>query len=357
MRVLVTGHDGYIGVRLVPILRAAGHEVVGLDSGLFSDCRFGPAPEPVDAIRADVRDVTPGMLEGFDAVVHLAGLSNDPLGDLDAQLTYDINHRGTVAVAEAAKQAGVERFAFSSSCSLYGRHGDEMLDETASFNPVTPYGESKVLAEADLHAMADDTFSPTYLRNATAYGLSARLRGDLVVNNLTAYAYATGEVLMKSDGTPWRPLVHIDDISRAFLAVLEAPRELVHDQPFNVCSSAENYQVREVAAIVEDVVADSRIAFGEGAGPDPRNYRVSGDKLAGTLGYETQWTVRRGVEELYAAYSAAGLTKEQLEGGSLMRIQHVRELLAAGTLGADLRFTSASSPAERQAPDRMEAAS
>jgi len=285
-----------------------------------------------------VRDVTPVMFEGFDAVVHLAGLSNDPLGDLDAELTYDINHGGTMTVAEAAKAAGVTRFAFSSSCSLYGRHGDEMLDESASFNPVTPYGESKVLAEADLHALADDSFSPTYLRNATAYGLSARLRGDLVVNNLTAYAFATGEVLMKSDGTPWRPLVHIDDISRAFLAVLEAPRDLVHDEAFNVCASAENYQVRDVAAIVEDVVNGSRIAFGEGAGPDPRNYKVSGDKLAAVLGFESHWTVRKGVEELYAAYSSEGLTKEQLEGSSLMRIQHVRELLADGTIGADLRF-------------------
>lgn len=339
VKVLVTGHDGYIGVRLVPIFRAAGHEVVGLDSGLFSDTGFGPRPEPVEAIRRDVRDVTPEVFAGFDAVVHLAGLSNDPLGDLNPALTYDINHRGTVAVAQAAKAAGVERFLFSSSCSLYGRHGDEMLTESASFNPVTPYGESKVLAEADLHAMADDAFSPTYLRNATAYGLSARLRGDLVVNNLTAYAYATGEVLMKSDGTPWRPLVHIDDISRAFLAVLEAPRDLVHDEPFNVTATAENYQVRDVAAIVEDVVEGSRIAFSEGAGPDPRNYRVSGDKLAGVLGFECEWTVRSGVEELAIAYAAEGLTKATLESSELMRIQHVRELLEAGTLDTDLRWT------------------
>jgi len=346
VKVLVTGHDGYIGVRLVPIFQAAGHEVIGLDSGLFSDTGFGPAPTPIEAIRADVRDVTPAMFEGVDAVVHLAGLSNDPLGDLNPTLTYDINHKGTTTVAEAAKAAGVSRFLFSSSCSLYGRHGDEMLTESASFNPVTPYGESKVLAEADLHAMADDTFSPTYLRNATAYGLSSRLRGDLVVNNLTAYAFATGEVLMKSDGTPWRPLVHIDDISRAFLAVLEAPRDLVHDEPFNVTDTAENYQVRDVAAIVEDVVAGSRIAFGEGAGPDPRNYRVSGDKLMETLGFEFQWTVRKGVEELAAAYAAESLTKATLESSELMRIQHVRELLDSGALDADLRWTADGRAAE-----------
>jgi nucleoside-diphosphate-sugar epimerase len=340
-RVLVTGHDGYIGVRLVPILQEAGHEVVGLDSGLFSECGFGDPPPSIPTIPVDIRDVSAEQCEGFDAVLHLAGLSNDPLGDLNADLTFDINHRGTVNVAKQAKAAGVERFVFSSSCSLYGRHGDDFLDEHASFNPVTPYGESKVLAERDVLPLADDSFSPTFLRNATAYGLSSRLRGDLVVNNLTAYAFTTGEVLMKSDGTPWRPLVHIDDISRAFLAVLEAPRDLVHGEAFNVGSTAENYQVRDVAELVEELVPNSRVEFAEGAAPDLRCYRVNCDKITEVLGFETRWTVRTGIEELVEAYTRFGLTVDQLHGSGLMRIQHVRELLDDGRLGTDLRWAGA----------------
>jgi nucleoside-diphosphate-sugar epimerase len=271
VRVLVTGHDGYIGTRLVPLLQSHDHEVVGLDTSLFSGGSFGPAPAPVPSLDVDIRDVTAEHVAGFDAVIHLAALSNDPLGDLDPATTFDINHAGTLAVARAAKSAGTARFLFSSSCSLYGAQGDDLLDERATFNPVTPYGESKVLAERDLRAMADERFSPTYLRHATAYGVSPRLRGDLVVNNLTGYACATGEVLLKSDGSPWRPLVHVEDISLAFLAVLEADRDLVHDEAFNVGRTDECYQVRDVAAIVERSVSGSRIAFSKGAGPDIRN--------------------------------------------------------------------------------------
>jgi nucleoside-diphosphate-sugar epimerase len=339
MRLLVTGSDGYIGTVLVPMLLEAGHEPVGLDSMLFHDCRIGPERATVPTIRKDIREVGPADMDGVDAVIHLAGISNDPLGDLHPDTTYAINHRATVHLAEVAKAAGVERFLFSSSCSLYGAHGDTPLDESAEFHPVTPYGESKVLSEHDLHDMADDGFSPTYLRNATAFGMSPRLRGDLVVNNLTGFAAATGKVMMKSDGTPWRPLVHVEDIGRAFLAVLEAPRDLVHDEAFNVGRTSENYQIRDVAEIVEDVVEDSTVTLADSAGPDLRNYRVDCSKIADTLpAYQPVWTVRAGVEELYAAYRSEALSLDDLEGERLMRIRTIQRFQRQGLLGADLRW-------------------
>ena len=339
MRVLVTGHDGYIGTVLVPLFQAAGHDVVGLDSGLYSRCCFGDEPQPVGSLRRDIRDVTAEDLAGFDAVVHLAAISNDPLGDYRPETTFDINHHAAVHVARMAKRAGVQRFLFSSSCSLYGAAGDDFLDETAAWNPVTPYGESKLLAEQDIALLAADTFTPVFLRSATAYGVSPRLRGDLVVNNLTGLAFTTGDVLIMSDGTPWRPLVHIADISRAFLAALEAPQELVHLEAFNVGSTEENYRVREVADIVAEVVAASAVRYHPEGGPDKRCYRVNCDKLVEALpAARPQWTVRRGVEELYHSFLREGLGLEDFTSSRFLRIKHVKELQADGLLDESLRF-------------------
>jgi nucleoside-diphosphate-sugar epimerase len=339
VRVLVTGHHGYIGSVLTPLFQAAGHDVVGLDSYLFRGCTFGDDAPEVPAIDTDIRDVEEAQLEGFDAVVHLAGLSNDPLGDLDADRTLEINHLAAVRLAAKAKRAGVTRFLFSSSCSLYGAAGDDLVGEDAPPAPVTPYGLSKIRVEEDLQRLADDDFSPSYLRNATAYGMSPRLRGDLVVNNLVGFAFTTGEVYIKSDGTPWRPLVHIEDIARAFLAVLEAPRDLIHDEPFNVVPPDENYRVREVAEIVESVVPGSRVTFAPDAGPDTRNYRVSSEKIMTTLpAFQPVWTVRLGIDELYAAFARYHLTYEEFTGPRLLRIRRVRDLMERGELDDGLRW-------------------
>jgi nucleoside-diphosphate-sugar epimerase len=336
MRVLVTGHDGYIGAVMVDVLARAGHDIVGVDTFLYETCRFGAERRIVPAIRKDVRDLEVADLVGFDAVIHLAALSNDPLGCLDERCTLEINYLASIALARRAKAAGVPRFLFASSCSLYGAAGDTMLDENAAFHPVTAYGLSKVLAEADVSRLADESFSPTFLRNATAYGASPRLRADVVVNNLVGVAYTTGDVLMQSDGTPWRPLVHVEDIARAFLAVLEAPRDAVHNEAFNVGSTRENYQIRDVAAMVEEVVPGCSVRYLEGGGPDPRCYRVNCDKLSAHVpGFRTAWTVRRGVEELYACFARAGLTPEMFS--SYERLRHIRELMGRGEVDLTLR--------------------
>ena len=339
MRVLVTGHNGYIGSVLVPMLDRGGHEVVGLDSDLFAACTFGPEAPEVESMQTDVRDIQSADLIGFDAVIHLAAVCNDPVGDLNPQATYEINHLASVHIAESAKDAGVTRFLFSSSCSLYGKAGEQMLDEGAGFAPVTPYGRSKVLAEQGISSLADDSFSPTYLRNATAYGDSPRLRVDVVVNNLVGYAHTTGEVLIQSDGTPWRPLVHVEDIAAAFLSVLAAPRQLVHDEAFNVGASAENYRIRDLAEIVEEVVPGARASFATGGGPDERSYRVDCSKIARVLpGFAPQWTVRRGVKQLCDAYARNGLTFEDFTGTRYLRINRIRELQEAGQLDDELRW-------------------
>jgi len=341
MRVLVTGHNGYIGSVLAPMVRAAGHEVVGLDNFLFERGTLGPDRREPDEWRMDLRDVEVSDLAGFDAVMHLAALSNDPLGDVNPSCTYDINHVGSVRLARLAKQAGIKRFIFASSCSLYGVAGDAMLTEQAAFNPITPYGVSKVLFEQDVSKLADDDFSPTFLRNSTAYGVSPRLRADVVVNNLVAVAFTTGEVLIQSDGTPWRPLVHIEDIARAFIAVLHAPRSLVHNEAFNVGRSEENYRVRDLGALVEEVIPGSKVRYAEGGGPDPRCYRVDCSKLLRTLPeYQPQWNVRRGMEQLRDAFTRYGLTREDLNGDRYFRIRRIRALQAEGLLDDSLRWTT-----------------
>jgi nucleoside-diphosphate-sugar epimerase len=339
MRILVTGHKGYIGTVMVPMLLGAGHEIVGLDSDLFRRSTFIAGMHDVPALCLDLRDVERIHVEGFDAVIHLAALSNDPLGDLNPQLTYDINHRAAVRLAQLAREAGVSRFLYSSSCSSYGAAGDTLVDETAELGPITAYAISKVRVEQDVARLANDRFSPTFLRNATAYGVSPRLRFDLVLNNLVAWASTTGRVRIKSDGTPWRPIVHIEDIARAFLAALSAPRDAIHNQALNVGQSEENYRIRELAEIVREVVPGSRIEYAKDGGPDPRCYRVDFGKINRKLPeWKPRWNARRGAEELYAAYQRAGLAVEDYEGPRFKRIDHLKHLMAEGRVDATLRW-------------------
>ncbi len=342
MRILVTGHEGYLGSVLVSRLLGAGHEVVGLDAGYFESGQLGPVPPAVTALRVDLRDVTADDIASVrpDAVMHLAALCNDPLGNLDPNLTYDVNHRATVRLASAAKAAGVSRFLFSSSCSLYGASDQDVaLDENAGFSPVTPYGESKILSEQDLAPLADDDFSPVYLRNATAYGYSPRLRGDLVVNDLVGHALIAGEVRLRSDGMAWRPLVHADDIAAAFIALLEAPREAVHNRPFNVGQTAENYLIRDVAEMVSTIVGGT-VTFAEGSGADLRNYRVSCDRIAAEIpGFRPQWTLAKGIEDLVESYRRYDLTLDNLMGARHQRLKQINHLLETGRIDNRLRWT------------------
>jgi nucleoside-diphosphate-sugar epimerase len=343
VRVLLTGSSGYIGRVLGPRLVAAGHSVIGLDAGWYRGCDFGSETENIPVIDKDVRDISVEDLLGFDAVIHLAAVSNDPIGDLNPSTTYGINHRASVRLAVLAKQAGVERYLFSSSCSLYGKaDGEQAVSEDADFFPVTAYGESKVYAERDIRGLASDNFTPTYLRNATVYGVSPRLRADLVVNNLVGFALTTGEVLMKSDGSPWRPLVHVNDVSDAFIIILEMPREKIHNESFNIGATSENYQIKDVAAIVESVVPKSTIKFSSDASPDRRSYRVDFAKARDVLNFRPQWNVEDGARQLYDAYVATSLTLDDFDGARFQRIKTIRGLIDGNLLSDDLRWQAVS---------------
>jgi len=341
MRVLITGSDGYIGAVMRDVLAARGHEVAGLDTGYFADCNFGDPPTPIETLRKDVREVEAADFEGFDAVAHLAALSNDPLGNLAPGVTEAINTDGSTRVAEKAKEAGVPRFLFASSCSLYGQ-GDKLgLTEEATPNPQTPYAHSKIDFERALHSLADDTFSPVYLRNATAYGVSPRLRFDIVVNNLCGWAWTTGRIKMSSDGTPWRPLVHIRDISKAFACALEAPKDMIHDQAFNVGSSANNVQIRDIAYKVQAQMPDCEVTFGNSDG-DTRTYNVDFSKIETQLpGFgQADISVDDAITEFLEAFERLNTKEPEFQSRLYTRLKQIEHLQHEGRLSEDLRWVS-----------------
>lgn len=339
MRVMITGHKGYIGTVMVPMVQAAGHEVVGLDSDLYRNSTYGKGMPQVPEIIKDIRDLERADLQGVDAIIHLAGLSNDVLGDLNPELTYDINHKASVRMAEMAKKVGIRRFVFASSCSNYGAAGNQMQTEEGKLHPVTAYAISKVRVERDLAQLADDNFAPVIMRNATAYGVSPRIRFDIVLNNLTAWAFTTGHVLLKSDGTPWRPIVHIEDISMAAIGALEASREVVHNQVFNVGINSENYQMRQLADIVGKTVPNCEIKFADGAEPDKRNYRVDFTKYTNAFPlHRLRWNATQGAKQIYESYKTIGLEKDEYEGPRYKRIAQLKLLLSTGQLDEMLRW-------------------
>ncbi|MDT5184673.1 MAG: hypothetical protein QOI29_2831 [Mycobacterium sp.] len=340
MRVLVTGHQGYLGTVMVPILEAAGHDVTGLDSGFFADCVLGLAPKDPPGMRVDLRDVTSAQLNGFEAVIHLAALSNDPLGALAPQITYDINHHASVRLARLAKEAGVRRFLYASTCSVYGAAGEDLVTEGAPLRPLTPYADSKVRVEDDVAAIADESFSPVFLRNATAFGFSPRLRVDIVLNNLVGHAVLSSDVRVLSDGTPWRPLVHARDIATAFLVALEAPTDKIHCAAYNVGTESNNLAIADIAQAVVDVVPGAKLLITGETGSDPRSYRVDFSAFRRALGFEAAWTIAEGAAELYKEYISTGLTKRDF-ATKFTRLPHLNALRTTGVLDESMRWIRA----------------
>lgn len=325
MKIFVTGHKGYIGAHLVDVLKQGGHTVVGCDVGLFEGCGWEPVVPADRDLNKDVRAVEPADLDGCDAVMHLAAISNDPMGDLNAQLTLDINRDASIRLARIAKEAGVPRYLFAGSCSVYGKGEKLDLDENDPLNPLTAYAQSKIETETEVSKLADDSFTPVYLRNSTAYGHSPMLRIDLVVNNLLGSALAYGEIRIMSDGSPWRPLIHCRDIARAFLALAEAPKETVHNKAINVGGNAENYQVRDVGDQVQRLVPSAKIAYTGEVGADPRNYRVKFDLLNALLpDFKLQYTLASGMEELHRKMVEHGFGKKDFEGDQFVRLRTLK---------------------------------
>ena len=339
MRILLTGSSGYVGAVSRAVLEAAGHDVIGLDTALYDGCDLGLAPPPPE-LRMDMRDVQEEHLDGFDAVVHLAALSNDPIGELDEALTYSINHEASVRLAELARARGVERFVFASSCSMYGASGSELpVDEDAALVPLTAYAESKVRSEQSLTRLAGDDFSPVSLRFATAYGVSPRLRLDIVLNNLVGWALTTGAVRLQSDGTAWRPLIHVEDMAGAIAAVLAAPRDLIHGEAFNAGASDANYVIRDLALMVADAVTAVEVEFAQGAGTDPRSYKVDFSKIAETLdAFQPVWNAEEGARQLVDAYRAAGMDEATFAGDRFVRLSRLKTLIGKGLLDDELRW-------------------
>src|SRR5579883_78387 len=341
-KVLVTGSGGYIGSVLTPMLAARGWDVVGLDAGYFEGCDLGQPVAGPPTIEKDIRDVVPTDVAGFDGIIHLAGLSNDPLGELNPELTSDINFRATVRLAAAAREAGVPRFVFSSSCSVYGARSDAPVDETGELDPLTAYASSKVLSEQAIAPMASRDFCPVFLRNATVYGLSPRLRFDLVVNNLAGWAHTTGTIRILSDGSPWRPLIHVRDVSAAFIAALEAPAERVWNQSVNVGAGRDNYTVRQIATLVNEAFPECQVTFSDDPPADSRSYQVDFSKLSRVLPeFEPSCSLPQGIAELRDAFRAANVTLEDFQGPRYTRLKHIQELLQQGELDVNLRRTAA----------------
>ena len=330
MQILITGHRGYIGPHLVKLLKEAGHHVTGVDIGYFDACHWEPLPAADKEIHADFRSLTERDLQGFDAICHLAAISNDPMGDLDEQLTYDTNRAGSIDLATRAKKAGVPRFLFSGSCSVYGKGETLDLDENAPFNPVSAYAVSKVDTELNVSPLADKNFSPAFLRNATAYGHSPNLRIDLVANNLLACAIARGDIRIMSDGTPWRPLVHCHDIARAFVLFAEAPREKIHNQSINIGANEQNYQVRDVGDAVQRLVPAAKIVYTGEVGPDPRNYRVKFDKLYSLFpDFRLKYNLQTGLEELLQKYREHNFNLNDFNGDQFVRLRSIKKKLGS----------------------------